>query len=227
MTVLVVRHARSTANASGILAGRSSGVGLDSTGAQQSRTLVDRLGALPIKHLASSPMARCQETFAALSEHLQLPVETIEELSEVDYGKWTGKKFSQLKDQAYSDELQYNPITVDFPGGEGLRDVSFRASSALRAHDAQLARSHGHDVLWAVCSHGDVIKSVLADALGMHLNNFHSIVIDNASASIIRYNRKRSFVLCMNDTGSVLNPALIQTPMHLQDDSDVIAGGRS
>ena len=53
-------------------------------------------------------------------------------------------------------------------------------------------------------SHGDVIKSVLADAAGAHLDQFQRIMVDPASLSVVRYTERRPFVLRVNDAGTDL-----------------------
>ena len=54
-------------------------------------------------------------------------------------------------------------------------------------------------------SHGDVIKAILADALGTHLDQFQRIVVDPASVSVINYTATRPFVMRVNDTGAPLD----------------------
>jgi broad specificity phosphatase PhoE len=75
----------------------------------------------------------------------------------------------------------------------------------VREWNARLAAAHGDDVNYAIVSHGDVIKAIVADALGMHLDSFQRISIDPCSITIIRYTDLRPFVLKTNDTGSDLS----------------------
>src|SRR4051794_11312343 len=73
-TVLLVRHGRSTANGSGVLAGWTSGVGLDERGRAQVAALADRLAQVPVAAVVCSPLQRCQETVRPLLERRpQLP----------------------------------------------------------------------------------------------------------------------------------------------------------
>ena len=58
--------------------------------------------------------------------------------------------------------------------------------------------SPGRGAGWVPVSHGDTIKSILADALGMHLDLFQRIGVDPASVSIIRYTEARPYVLASN-----------------------------
>ena len=55
--------------------------------------------------------------------------------------------------------------------------------------------------MWLACSHGDVIKAVLADALATHLDNFQRIMVDTCSISVIHYTPTRPFVARVNDLG--------------------------
>ena len=71
----------------------------------------------------------------------------------------------------------------------------------MREWDARITRRHGPDAVWLACSHGDVIKAVLADALGLHLDQFQRIVVDPCSVSVVRYTDTRPFVVRVNDTG--------------------------
>ena len=73
-----------------------------------------------------------------------------------------------------------------------------RAVAAVRRHDAAIEAEHGPGAVWVAVSHGDIIKSVLADALGMHLDLFQRINVDPASVSIVRYTGTRPYVLATN-----------------------------
>ncbi|WP_018680301.1 histidine phosphatase family protein [Actinokineospora enzanensis] len=203
-TVVLLRHARSTANGSGVLAGRSEGVSLDETGQRQAAELVERLTALPLAGLVRSPLLRCAQTLAALSAARDLDPVVDDALAEVDYGSWTGKAIKDLVGEPLWKVVQQHPSAAVFPDGEGLADVQARAVRAVRAHDARITAAHGERAVWLLCSHGDVIKSVLSDALGQHLDTFQRIIVDPASVSVIRYTATRPFVLRMNDSGSQL-----------------------
>lgn len=205
MTVILLRHGRSTANTAATLAGRTPGVALDETGIAQAQALIGRLGALPIEAIVTSPLQRCRETVAGLAKTLGLDPEVDERLVEVDYGEWTGRPIAELLKEPMWKVVQQHPSAAIFPGGEGLAAVQSRAVAAIREHDRELAARAGRDRLWIACTHGDVIKSVLADALGTHLDGFQRIMTVPAAVSVIRYTEHRPFVFHMNDTGSDLS----------------------
>ena len=212
MTVILLRHGRSTSNTAGVLAGRSEGVDLDDKGREQAAGLIDRIGELPIRAVVCSPMLRCRRTVEPLAEALCLEPLIDDRLSEVDYGEWTGRKIGELAKEPLWGVVQAHPSAAVFPGGEGLAQVQARAVAAVREHDRRLALEHGADVLWLACTHGDVIKSVIADAYGIHLDGFQRVTADPASVSVVRYTPLRPFVLHVNHTGALLSAALRAAP---------------
>ena len=227
MTVLLLRHGRSTSNTAHVLAGRSEGVDLDDKGRQQAAALVDRIGELPIRAVVHSPQLRCRRTIEPLSDALGVEASVDDRLAEVDYGEWTGRKLGDLLKEPLWAVVQAHPSAAVFPGGEGLAQVQTRAVAAVREHDALLAEQHGGDVLWVACSHGDVIKAVVADALGVHLDGFQRVSVDPASISVIRYTKLRPFVLHVNHTGARLTSALMPAPATNGDTppDDAVVGG--
>ena len=82
--------------------------------------------------------------------------------------------------------------------------MAARAVAAVRSWDARVSAEHGPEAVWLACSHGDVIKAIVADALGVHLDLFQRIVADPASVTAIRYTPLRPFLLRLNDTGGDL-----------------------
>ncbi|WOC14117.1 MSMEG_4193 family putative phosphomutase [Gordonia sp. MP11Mi] len=208
MTVILVRHGRSTANTSGVLAGRTPGIALDDKGRAQSLDLIERLGdaANRLQVVVRSPLQRCAETVAPLVAELDgVPEVADDRLAEVDYGQWSGRKLTELVNEPLWKTVQRNPSHAVFPDGEGLADVSRRATAAVRALDREYSGADGHG-LWLACSHGDVIKSVVADALGMHLDAFQRIVVDPGSITVIGYSHDRPYVLTLNNGGSLTLP---------------------
>lgn len=224
MTVILLRHGRSTSNTAHTLAGRSEGVDLDALGREQAQTVVARIGELPVKAIVRSPLLRCERTVEPLAAALGVQPVIEDRITEVDYGNWTGRKIGELVKEPLWKVVQQQPSAAVFPDGEGLAQVQARAVAAIREHDRRLATEHGGDALWVACTHGDVIKAVLADALGTHLDTFQRITADPASMSVIRYTDSRPFVLHVNHTGSGLTAALSAKPAATPE-TDAVVGG--
>ncbi|GLY26093.1 histidine phosphatase family protein [Micromonospora sp. NBRC 101691] len=200
-TLLLLRHGRTTANADGGLAGRQP-VELDETGRNQARAVGERLRALPLAAVVTSPLVRCRQTL-----ELALPGATpvVEDgLIECGYGDWEGQPLKKLAKDPLWPVVQQHPSAVVFPGGEAMAAMAARAVAAVRSWDARLTAEHGPAAVWLACSHGDVIKAIVADALGVHLDLFQRIVADPASVTAIRYTPIRPFLLRLNDTGGDL-----------------------
>jgi probable phosphoglycerate mutase len=210
MRLVLIRHAHSEANAAGILSGRLPNVHLSEKGMAQSEHLAVRLGNFPVANLRISPMERCFETISPWINSVVLPTNpkfepTIDqELTEVDYGSWSGKKLAVLSKNRLWKTVQESPSRMYFPKGEGIAQMQSRAMKSV--HEAVSVKTKGSAVL---VSHGDVIKSIVASALGMHLDEFQRIVIDPASISILDYSSTKPRVLLLNDSRSVITELLV------------------
>lgn len=222
--MILLRHGESSSNTARTLAGRSPGVELTERGREQAAAIAERLAPLPIDALVRSPLLRCEQTLAPLAEKLGTSPVVEDRLAEVDYGEWTGRSLAELLKEPLWTVVQRNASAAVFPGGEGLADMQHRAVAAVRHHERRLAHELGRDALWVACTHGDVIKSVLADALGIHLDGFQRIVAETASISVIRYTPTGSSVWRFNDTGADLSAL---RPLSASDspDSGVVPGG--
>jgi probable phosphomutase (TIGR03848 family) len=224
-TVLLLRHGRTTANTGGVLAGWTPGVQLDETGAAQVQAVAERLAKVPLAAIVGSPLERCVQSAAAVAAGRELEVQTDDRLGEARYGDWTGRAIKELAKEPLWKVVQLHPSAAVFPGaeGEGLAQTQARAVAAVREWNAKL----GPDAVWLACSHGDVIKAILADALGLHLDQFQRIVVDPASISVVTYTETRPFVVRVNDTGGDVS-ALIPPPRRRRRravSSDAVVGG--
>ncbi|SDS24925.1 2,3-bisphosphoglycerate-dependent phosphoglycerate mutase [Friedmanniella luteola] len=227
-TVLLIRHGRTSANTAGILAGRSSGVELDDVGRTQVADVGTRLGGVPLRGVVTSPLRRCRQTTQALvgARDDACPVHTDQGIIECGYGDWTGRTLKELSQEKLWATVQSQPSAVRFPGGESMTEMSARAVGTIRAWDARMEAEHGADAVWAAVSHGDVIKAVLADALGMHLDAFQRILVDPASVSIVRYTASRPYVVTVNSTNADLGKLLSPPPgKPAGTDDDAAVGG--
>jgi probable phosphomutase (TIGR03848 family) len=203
-TLLLVRHGLTTLTGP-VLAGRTPGVPLDERGVAQASAVAARLAVLPLAAIVTSPLERCVQTAEAIAVAQRaagrdIAVEADDRVVECGYGDWTGRPIKELTRDPLWRVVQTQPSAARFPAGEGLADMSSRAVAAVRDGDARL----GPDALWVVCSHGDVIKAILADALGLHLDQFQRVVVDPCSVSVVRYTTERPYVLRSNDSGSDL-----------------------
>ncbi|MCW6010969.1 MSMEG_4193 family putative phosphomutase [Micromonospora sp. CPCC 205371] len=225
-TVLLLRHGRTTANADGGLAGRRP-VELDDTGRAQAAAVGERLKAVPLAAVVTSPLIRCRQTLELALPGAEPHAE--EGLIECGYGEWEGQPLKKLAKDPLWPVVQQHPSAAVFPGGEAMADMAARAVASVRAWDARVTAEHGPHAVWLACSHGDVIKAIVADALGVHLDLFQRIVADPASLTAISYTPTRPFLLRLNDTGGDLAGLVPPKPRRARRpraaDSDAAGGG--
>jgi probable phosphomutase (TIGR03848 family) len=231
--VVLVRHGRSSANVGGVLAGRASGVRLDDTGRAQAAGVGERLAGVPLAAVVTSPLERCRQTakaiLAAQPAERGLRAVTDRGLTECDYGEWQGRALKDLAKERLWSVVQTQPSAATFPGGESMTQMQARSVAAVRRLDAAFEAEHGPGAVWVAVSHGDIIKSVLADALGMHLDLFQRINVDPASVSIVRYTESRPYVLATNthagDLGWLVPPKGAKRPRTRRTADAAVGGG--
>jgi probable phosphomutase (TIGR03848 family) len=224
-TLLLLRHGRTTSNLGGTLAGHQP-VELDDVGRAQAAAVGQRLAGLPLAAVVSSPLIRCRQTLALALPEASSTVD--ERLTECGYGAWEGHPLKQLAKDPLWKVVQLHPAAARFPAGESIAEMSARAVAAVRDWDDRVTGQAGPDALWLACTHGDVIKAITADALGMHLDLFQRLVADPASLTVVRYTVTRPFVLRLNDTGAALAtlvPPKRRRRRRAERDSDAPVGG--
>jgi len=199
--IVLLRHAHSVANEKNLLAGRTAGIALSKTGKEQAKDLVNRLGNNQFDEVAISPLQRCRETIDPwlASSGAENRIVVDDSISEVDYGNWSGKSLAALRRKAQWKVVQDFPSQMTFPEGESLLEMQGRALSGFYRLNA--VKGKGPRLL---VSHGDVIKSIVAHCLGMHLDQFQRLVIEPASITIIDTDSGISRLVRFNDARGFL-----------------------
>lgn len=222
-TLILVRHGRTAANRDGILAGWTPGVVLDEVGEQQAQAMSARLVGLPIAGIISSPLERTVQTAEAIVGERGLEVTLEPRIGECRYGDWTGRPLKELAKEPLWRTVQAQPSAAVFPGpeGESLQDMAHRASAAVQHWNAHF----GPDGMYVMVSHGDVIKAIVSNALGTHLDLFQRVQIDPCSVSVIEYTPSRPFAVHVNDSGSDLSRLIPSPKSRRRRKGDAVVGG--
>ncbi|TDD04956.1 MSMEG_4193 family putative phosphomutase [Nonomuraea deserti] len=200
-TLLLARHGLTDLTGP-VLAGRTPGVHLSEAGSAQAAALAGRIAGVGLDAIVSSPLERCRETAQAVADGRAAEVVIDERFIECGYGEWTGRPLKELAREPLWQVVQAHPSAVAFPGGEALTAMQHRAVAAVREWNERV----GEKGVYLVCSHGDVIKAIVADALGLHLDHFQRITADPGALTVIRYAPLRPFVLRLNDMGELRLP---------------------
>ena len=200
--ILLIRHATAEYKP-GRLYGWTPGVHLSSQGHDEAKHLAERLEAVRLRAIYSSPLERCLETAGPISAGRRLELRVEEKLGEVQYGSWQGRTYRSLVKTPLWRTVQLVPSQATFPGGESLLELQRRGVEAVE----EIRRRHRRGVVAAV-SHADMIKAILAHYLGLHLDLFQRINVEPASVSAIALGNGFPRVLRVGDTGNYesLNP---------------------
>ncbi len=198
--VLLVRHGQTPTTGS-TLPGRAPGLHLADTGRAQAEGVAARIASLgSVTSVYASPLERTRETAAPIARACGRRVRTRAGLLECDFGDWTGRSLARLRRHRAWSQVQRYPSGFRFPGGESFSEMQIRITSCV----AELCVAHPGETIVAV-SHADPIKSVVAQAMGVHLDLFQRIVVSPCSVTAILYGSSGPVVLTTNSTGDDLS----------------------
>ena len=205
-TVILIRHARSVANADNVLAGQTPGVTLDPIGLQQSKNLANQLGDISIAKVFVSPLERCLHTINPWLQSFgkDVPVHSDFRIIEPDYGLWSGRKLAELSTEKLWEQVQNNPAQVQFPQGERFIDVWDRVGSFYESL-TELASSEAN---YLIVSHGDIIKFLVARILKMEFKNFQKLMVEPGSLTIAKFQEKEAKLVQFNRSDADLRSLL-------------------
>ncbi len=200
--VLLVRHGRTPTTGS-VLPGRAPGLHLGPEGVEQAEAAARRIAALgegKVAAVYASPMERTKETAAPIAKAVGRRVRTHKGLIEADFGRWTGRKLSELNKLPEWSQVQRYPSGFRFPGGESFAEMQTRMVGAIN----ELVARHAGETIVAT-SHADTIKAAVASAMGTHLDLFQRIVVGPCSITAILYTPGGPVVLAVNSMGDDLS----------------------
>jgi probable phosphomutase (TIGR03848 family) len=192
---LLIRHGITDA-VGRILAGRMPGVHLNVEGRAQAEQLGQRLSDVPVDFLYSSPLERAKETAAPIASAAGLKVQVCEEITEIDFGEWSGKRIDDLLDLPTWRQFNTFRSGTRIPGGESMSEVQVRMVSQI-----EKMRRESPDALIALVSHADPIKAAIAYYAGISLDLLLRIEVGPASVSALSINDYGPQILCVNDCG--------------------------
>lgn len=133
-------------------------------------------GARPWQVIVTSPLARCAAFAEALAAELDRPVRFEERFQEVSYGQWAGHSPEELRgrDPAGFAAFRADPWHNRPSGAESMEAFTERVLAAFEAHC-----HHGPSPLLIV-AHAGVMRTIVANALGMPLPNLFRLQVPYA-----------------------------------------------
>ncbi len=158
---------------------------LTADGRAQARATADWLAPLAeeVDAVVSSPVRRTRETAEILAERLGKAVDLDHGLAEMEFGRWDGKTFDEVREEfpddldAWLGSLHHTP-----GGGESFQQVQERVLASL---DALLKTYRGRTVL--AVSHVTPIKVLVARTLGAPLEAVYRMELAPASVTVLSF----------------------------------------
>jgi broad specificity phosphatase PhoE len=130
-TILLIRHGDNE-SLSKYLPGHLTGIHLNEAGKTQALLVAESLKGIQITSIISSPLERAVETATPLAEKLNRTVDIQNGFIEMNTGSWTGKNFTEIKEDPVWKKLREDPENHTFPDGETFADAQSRLWDALK-----------------------------------------------------------------------------------------------
>ena len=159
-SLLLVRHGRTAANRAGLFLGATD-IPLDRFGELQARMVAERIAReWPVDSIVTSPMLRARATAMPIAARLGLIPITIDDLREMDFGRFEGQSFEDIHrvDPQFIERLaDVHDDDLEWPDGE--RRGAFY-ERVWRAFSRVIDEQPGRRVV--VVAHGGVIGAFMA-----------------------------------------------------------------
>jgi broad specificity phosphatase PhoE len=200
--LIVVRHGRTAANATGLLQGRVDNP-LDEVGELQAKAIGAALGNLDRPVVLSSSLLRARQTAAIIAAGLAAgDVDVDDRFIELDYGELDATPVRDVPPEMWA-RWRADPHFVP-TGGESLAALQERVEAGCRAW-AETATEQ--DVV--VVSHVSPIKAVIAWAMGVGPETSWRMQVGQAAVSRVRTGPGTPAVISFNESNHLagLGPA--------------------
>jgi alpha-ribazole phosphatase len=192
--LILVRHGQTAATANGRFCGRLD-VPLSAGGVQQAREVARWLKGVPLTAIYSSPLKRTRDTAEVIAGWRHLPVTLLDDLAEIDFGAFDGLTFDEARQrspQLYEVYLAA-PTAIQFPNGESLSQLKRRVARAIEL----ITRTHAGKIVLVV-AHAGVNRLVLAEALGLPLEQLFRLDQRPAAINVVDYFDQTTVVRLVN-----------------------------
>jgi probable phosphoglycerate mutase len=194
MDIYIVRHGETQWNKEEVFRGRKD-IPLNETGRRQAEQAGAYFRGIPVKGIISSPLARAVETAAGISAVTGVPVERMEELTDINFGIWEGLPLKEVKER-YLDAFalwSISPEKLQITDGETLAEVRGRISRGL-------ARTAGLEGAVVIVTHRAICKILVLSLLHMGNEHFWAMKYDPGSITLLEGDGAHFTLIFSNDT---------------------------
>ena len=152
---------------------------LTEQGIEEINKVASTLRTIAFQKVFCSPLSRCRQSLDLLN--LPAPSDYVDDLREIDFGRWEGKDFSEI---SRSDEENVrmwatSPETFCFPEGESIQ--AFRK----RIEEFYHAISDADEEKILIVSHGGVIRHLLCFLLNLSPDKYLMFSVQTGTFSVV------------------------------------------
>lgn len=160
----------------------STDIPLAPAGRGQIEDLIPFVSAINPVRCLCSPLKRAQDSAKILTKGLGLSVETEADLREVDFGRWEGKCFSEIK--------ALDPDLVEIWASQGTTEFAFPEGESLGSFKARVRRAADRIAADStervlVVTHGGVIRMMICYLLGLPEDRYMAFETRPASVTVV------------------------------------------
>lgn len=197
MRFILVRHGESEWNRIGRYQGQEDAP-LSELGLRQAEALANRLASEKLDAIYSSPLQRARRTADAIGRfHPDLEIQDDAALMEIHHGDWQGLYAADVRERYREglEEWRSFPTRAQMPNGESFSNILKRTLNFRE----RLCREHHADASVVLSTHDVVVKILIAEALGMHMDRINRLWITNASISVVEYTDDLPFLVSLSE----------------------------
>ena len=184
--VYLIRHGHVDNGSEKRYLGRTD-VPLDAVGIEQAKTLREYFKTIPLNAVFTSPLKRCVQTTEIVCKGKYRHYEMVEAFTEIDMGDWENVPMAQIK-SAYPKLYAQRGENLEYftpPNGESFHDVAARAKYAFDAI------THHATGTILIVAHAGVNRTILANILGISINEMFCIEQPYACVNELIWNEKK------------------------------------
>ena len=201
--VIIVRHCQAEGNLKRFFQG-SIDTDITYLGKKQIEKVAELLSKEPIEVMYSSPKKRAFKTAEGIDLYHELPIQTDDEIVEIDAGDWEGVLLTDIEKQypEQMDNWRNDPANFHAPNGESMAQVYERVKKALLR-----IVSENKDKTICIVSHGCAIKNMMCFAHGWEVKGIKEVPLGtNTSVNVVEFDdHLKPTILIENYTEHIIN----------------------
>jgi probable phosphoglycerate mutase len=172
-------------------------------GYRQVEKLRDRLAGQKIDAVFCSNLKRARISAEIITAGRNLEIKAVPELREMDYGQCETMTWEEISKgyPAVTGDMIKRSINLNFPEGEGLRDLGSRINKF-----AEVLKKCPAEQTVLVVGHSGPLGALVCTLLGFGIEAFWRLYIDNASLSVVDTYPNFAILNLLNDVSHLDEP---------------------